>query len=381
MFCIKCGQQLPDGSKFCSNCGTSLDTVSTREKSSFETITLNNKQSFVPAMCPNCSSHMRVDSSTKIARCESCGTECLVQDAIKALNVNGSVHVGNATINVGGININSLLKRAELMLSDGDFVGARQKCDTILDAEPTNGYAYLFMLMCDLNCRTRTELANQPPYSFNNNNYNKALLFGDDALKNELQNYVSVSTRNKAQNELRIQRAKQIQHQLEAQKAALQKTKKGDDLIWGTYNGQHIEWRVLLRNENKILILSYSICQMPFHQESGKVTWKTSSIRRWLNEDFYDGCFSSEEKSRVVLTKNFSILGSTEDRVFLLNSDQIRSYLLIPKSRSIGTPWWLRDNGSNGHIRVVDSHGNVFNSEAIATTSCAVRPAMWIRTD
>ena len=67
-----------------------------------ETINLDGMHTFVPAMCPNCNAHMKVDTSYKIARCNTCGTECLVQDAIKTLTIKGNVQVGNATINVSG---------------------------------------------------------------------------------------------------------------------------------------------------------------------------------------------------------------------------------------------------------------------------------------
>ena len=179
MFCMNCGQELPDGAKFCMKCGTPQGAVSPTETPQAETINLDGAHTFVPAMCPNCNAHMKVDSSLKIAHCDSCGTECLVQDAIKALSVNGNVSVGKASIsvegadtvniNAGGTNIDALLKRIEIMLADGDFSGAMSKCDTILDSDPTNGKVYLFMLLTDLKCRTRMELSQQP--SFENNPY------------------------------------------------------------------------------------------------------------------------------------------------------------------------------------------------------------------
>ncbi len=122
---MNCGKTLPDGAKFCKFCGTPQDAVAPTAPSNSETINLDGTHTFVPAMCPNCNAHMKVDSSSKIARCDACGTECLVQDAIKNLSVRGNVQVGNATINVSGANTESLLKRAEIMLTDGDFLGAK----------------------------------------------------------------------------------------------------------------------------------------------------------------------------------------------------------------------------------------------------------------
>ena len=93
MFCMNCGQQLPDGAKFCLQCGTPQGEISPASAPAAEPQRQDNGPAFVPAMCPNCSAHLRVDPSQKIARCESCGTECLVQNAIKTLEVSGSVNV------------------------------------------------------------------------------------------------------------------------------------------------------------------------------------------------------------------------------------------------------------------------------------------------
>lgn len=108
MFCMNCGQQLPDGAKFCLNCGTMLGAVSPTNPINSGANTPVNSQSayasvkpaFVPAMCPNCNAHLKVDPSYRLLRCGACGTECLVQEAVKKFNVSGTVnlvHSGNVT--------------------------------------------------------------------------------------------------------------------------------------------------------------------------------------------------------------------------------------------------------------------------------------------
>ena len=192
---MNCGQQLPDGAKFCMKCGTPQGAVSPQANISStvtttsETINLDGRHSFVPAICPNCNAHMEVDLSSKIARCKTCGTECLVQDAIKTLNVRENVQVGNATITVNGTNIENLLQRVEIMLSDGDFKGAIEKCDTILDSDPKNGQSYLFMLMADLGCKKRSDLSLQRYLFDNNRYYYKAVQYGNNELKTKLIGY------------------------------------------------------------------------------------------------------------------------------------------------------------------------------------------------
>ena len=190
MFCMNCGRTLPDGAKFCKFCGTHQDAVTPTAPVHSEPINLDGTHTFVPAMCPNCNANMKVDSSSKIAHCNSCGTECLVQDAIKALTVRGNVQVGNATINVNGTNTESLLKRVEIMLADGDFIGAREKCDVILDSDPTNAKVYIAMLMAVLSVRRQDELANcRQPFD-KNSFYLKAMQFGDEETKARLVGYI-----------------------------------------------------------------------------------------------------------------------------------------------------------------------------------------------
>ena len=110
--------------------------------------------------------------------------------------LNGNVQVNNATINVKGTDVDNLLQRVELLIEDCDFIGALQKCNTILDSNPMNGKAYFFMLMSILKCCSRDELGKQIwpydklPY------YIKAMQYGDDKLKSELQKYNNVTHAN-----------------------------------------------------------------------------------------------------------------------------------------------------------------------------------------
>ncbi len=106
MFCMNCGQQLPDGAKFCMSCGTPQGAVSPTNPANSGTNTplttqssnSTDKPSFVPAMCPNCNARLNVDPSLQIAQCGACGTQLIVQDAIKKYNISGTVnlvHSGN----------------------------------------------------------------------------------------------------------------------------------------------------------------------------------------------------------------------------------------------------------------------------------------------
>ena len=364
---MNCGQALPDGAKFCLNCGTPQGAVSPIISTSLETNSINPTHTFVPAMCPNCNAHMKVDTSSKIAHCDTCGTECLVQDAIKTLTVRGNVQVGSATINVSGLNTDSLLQRVEIMLADGDYSGAMSKCDTILDSDPTNGKVYLFMLMSNLKCRNKNELLNQPIPFDDNQYYIKAIQYGDESLKSELMGYIyAIESRYK-------------------------NLKVGDLFYCGTNNGQRMWWKVLSVRDGKALIISTSnICIMPYHQPGGNITWSDCTLRNWLNNDFINGYFTQGEQEAILTTKlnnddnsEYKTPGgdSTTDKVFLLSIDEANTLFASNQARNNGSWWWLRSPGENSKCAAsVDVAGRVCN-DGRSVYNRGVRPAMWIKLD
>lgn len=376
MFCMYCGQQLPDGARFCLQCGTPQGAVSPTGTTQAETINLDGAHKFVPAMCPNCNAHMKVDSSLKSAHCDSCGTECLVQDAINALTVRGNVQVGSATINVNGTNTDSLLQRVEIMLADGDFSGAMSKCDTILDSDPTNGKVYLFMLLTDLKCRTRMELSQQPSFE-NNPYYLKAIKYGDNSLKEELRGYLNSIHKN--------QESPQV----------------GDLYCFGTKNELNFWWKVLCIKEQFALLLLDDGVHSQYHMYSDNVEWKNSHLRSDLNISFIRSVFTNQETLRIIPFRRLSPSNDVppSDKVSILNISEVEKYLNTEDSRmckcyrqtwfskdrqecdSYRNPpvWWLRSSKSASCRVPVVNKGKIdeFGME-VDSTRVLVRPAIWI---
>ena len=366
MFCMNCGQQLPDGAKFCLNCGTPQGAVSPTGTTQSETINLDGMHTFVPAMCPNCNAHMKVDTTSNVARCDTCGTECLVQDAIKALTIKGNVQVENATINVTGTNTDSLLQRVEILLADGDFSGAMSKCDIILDSDPTNGKVYFYMLMSDLQCKKRDELTAQIGLLDGNQYYLKAMQYGDPELKNELQGYINIIHDR------------------------LKNAKVGDEIYFGISNGQKLWWRIIKLQDGKALVLSKCIvCKMPYNQFRNCVTWEKCTLRNWLNSDFIEGTFTQAERAIIQTSEltngsnpEYKTPGgvTTTDKVFLLSIYEAWKY---DQERAIGSCWWLRSPGNNQDNAVYVFENGQINSYGTNITDyeVGVRPAMWIQLD
>ncbi len=397
MFCMNCGQQLPDGAKFCLNCGTPQGAVSPNGSTESKSDNTKDNSTFKPAMCPNCNAHMKVDPSCMLARCDACGTECLVQDAIKALasvTVKQDIQVGNATFNVSSTNTDALLKRIEIMLADGDFRGAMSKCDTILDSDPTNGKVYFFMLMCNLGCKNRNDLANQPVPFVDNQNYIKAIQYGDDILRSELGEYVNtVNERVEAERKRKE----------EENEAKLKNPKTGDYFYFGSYNGKRISWEVLRIQDRMALIISSEICSMqyqqsgddswPYLKSSDSITWSDCTLRKWLNNDFINGSFSQMERTKILPCKlnndnnpRYNTPGgdSTTDKVFLLSIYEVEYFQANHFSYwiNICKGWWLRTPGKNpNYVAYVDNEGSIITDGYNAGGKYIVRPAMWIKLD
>lgn len=158
-----------------------------------------------------------------------------------------------------------------------------------------------------------------------------------------------------------------------------------------------INWLVLAREENRILVLSrLALNSMGFHAENVDVTWKDCTLRSWLNEEFYPLAFSDEEKAMVALTDLED--EGTQDRVFLLNVEEVEKYLPNKPDRWLDPTlyavkqgawqhdntyrcwWWLRTSGEKSAEAIfVGTEGTIqYTGGFVYRYAITVRPAMWI---
>lgn len=65
---------------------------------------------------------------------------------------------------------------------------------------------------------------------------------------------------------------------------------RGEHIMYGSYQGEAIEWRVLDKKGDKVLLLSeYGLDIQPFDtSDVSRVLWKDSTMRKWLNNDFFE---------------------------------------------------------------------------------------------
>jgi hypothetical protein len=135
----------------------------------------------------------------------------------------------------------------------------------------------------------------------------------------------------------------------------------GSIVPFGSYN-----WRVLDVQDNAALIITENIIeQRPYHNSVGDVTWADCSLRKYLNDEFYNS-FTEDEKSRIipVLNKNqdnqwYRSQGGedTRDYIFILSIEEVvckyfgdsSKYL---ENRSAKQRYWFQKKDPNNHKRI-----------------------------
>lgn len=208
-------------------------------------------------------------------------------------------------------------------------------------------------------------------------------------------------------------------------KEQLKAAKAGDYITFGAYeqdnytsNGQEeIEWLVLDVKDGKVLVISKHALDYEWYHHTmfADVTWETSSLRQWLNNDFINSAFSAGEKTAILTVdvsadknpKGDTDYGkTTQDKVFLLSYTEANKYFTSDYARQCKPTvyafaksnirenedgycwWWLRTPGFDSDSVVCVGHdGCIFEPGNHAGYTeewhdvlepIAVRPALWI---
>lgn len=196
----------------------------------------------------------------------------------------------------------------------------------------------------------------------------------------------------------------------------LAKANPGDTVFFGAYeqdnntsNGKEdVEWLVLEVKDGKALVVSkYALDCKQYNTSNTNVTWETCTLRKWLNTDFINSAFSSDEKAKIPTVTvsadenpDYSTNpgNATQDQVFLLSITEANKYFGSDSARQCKPTdyafangayvnsvngncwWWLRSPCvTQDSAAYVHSSGDVYEpgSDVDIGTS-AVRPAMWI---
>ncbi len=161
----------------------------------------------------------------------------------------------------------------------------------------------------------------------------------------------------------------------------------GDVVKFGSYEQdnndidgkEEIEWYVLDNNGHEVILLSvYNLDAIPYNEEKVNVTWENCSLRKWLNDVFYNVAFTNEEKATIMETLVVNDSGfiwttsggnDTYDKVYLLSLREIEEYFGIPENR-IDSPIW---NGTcNDYYKYAKDCYEIDNRIIVKNTTYAI---------
>ncbi len=194
--------------------------------------------------------------------------------------------------------------------------------------------------------------------------------------------------------------------------ASCVEVKVGSLVTFGKYptgtNGElmPIEWRVLDIQGNMALLITEKLIDCRKYNDTAQpVTWENCTLRRWLNRVFINRAFSEKSRARIITVTNTNPGIITNDRVFLLSTDQAEQYFSSNQERMAAVTlyarqqgshtsdkcslpngdktgwWWLRSSGGSSTSAVhVNIYGNISTSGSnIDRSNGSVRPALWVR--
>lgn len=199
-----------------------------------------------------------------------------------------------------------------------------------------------------------------------------------------------------------------------------QKINTGNVIKLGTYiqdgdkgtKKTSIEWKVVkIKNGEALLIAQHGLDCKPFNEYNNETYWERCTLRKWLNDEFYNTAFTEEEKKALIKHRvgtaknkisNTRSGNPTYDYVAIPSEGELDSYLPTPNSRKAKASvysvlrgafastepsifgngyYWLRTGGTNRQFAmVVDPYGVAdSNGQVVIANNIMVRPEIWVK--
>ena len=333
--------------------------------------------------------------------------------------------------------VESLLKRAFMFLEEDEWNSANEYAEKVLDLDPECARAYVVKLLVERKLSTQEELHFSKPANLiftnghfinalftnpieNSENYKKAVRFADEQLKAELKRYSLENSEeyyrirydnakakmNSAQSYKDYKIAAKMfenlsdyRNSIELAKQCYEKAEEsflpqllsaqnkavmgqiGDVVSFGGY-----EWYIIDKtNENCTLLCKGIVECKRYHEENRDITWHSCTLRRWLNNEFFNE-FAAEEKKLIADTTivnsdnaKYETRGGikTVDKIFLLSLDEAEKYMMNKKFFAINQMWWLRSPGyQRSSAALVNSNGSLNDLGFYVNYYYGVRPAL-----
>lgn len=202
--------------------------------------------------------------------------------------------------------------------------------------------------------------------------------------------------------------------QVKAQKEKYSKMNIGDTIKFGTYaqsssddsKVDEIEWIVVYKEHDQAMLVSKKVLDVQaFDSTNSKSYWEVSSLRKWLNNDFYNKAFSDYNKYSIVkydtfpdsYSSSFSSSSSTshisenptKDNVFILSNKELTNYMNndnlkktnfseYAKAQGVNhDKYWIRGTSwDQTKADTVNSNTTAITSTDVPSTLNGVRPAI-----
>jgi hypothetical protein len=169
----------------------------------------------------------------------------------------------------------------------------------------------------------------------------------------------------------------------EKELTAIAESEVGDVVAFGRYT-----WYVTDKTDGICTLLCQGMAaNKAYNDKRTDITWENCSLRRWLNEDFYNSKFSEGEKAAIVTTHNtfteddspyeMDCGSDTDDKVYLFTYTESKT--VSDDVRECGIEWWLRSPGKRQDraVYILGRSANLMGCEA--DLSVGVRPAIRVR--
>ena len=169
----------------------------------------------------------------------------------------------------------------------------------------------------------------------------------------------------------------------EVELAAISDSQVGDVVAFGRYT-----WYVTDKTDDICTLLCQSaVAEKTYNDNKSDITWENCSLRRWLNEDFYNSRFSDGEKASIITTHNtfteddssygLDCGNDTDDKVYLFSYSE--SNAVSDEIRQCGINWWTRSPGQKQHeaVYILGRSANLMGSDV--DFAIGVRPVIRVR--
>ena len=171
--------------------------------------------------------------------------------------------------------------------------------------------------------------------------------------------------------------------EVEAELAEIAAARIEDVVAFGRYT-----WYVTDKTDGVCTLLCQGpVAKQPYNDTKTDITWENCSLRRWLNEDFYNSKFSDGEKAAIVTSHNTYVEddyhyesdcgNDTDDKVYIFSYSE--ALAVSDEIRDCGVDWWVRTPGKYQYDAIYIGLRSPVTIGNFVDSDMAVRPVIKVR--